>query len=503
MLFIGLDAASSRLIRHWGDELPALSRFRRTARTVRLDNSLETLPGAIWPEIAGGVGCGKVPLYYHPKQIHTGEARPRAVQIDDVNREDYFWVRASRAGRRTAVVDIPQAVPDPQLNGVQLCEWGLHDRNFEVLSCPRTLLQELRQRYGDHPIRSCDDHGESLEDYERLLDGLIRGVEKKTELLLDLLDRESWDLFACAYGETHCVGHQFWHFHDPHHPLHPKAAPERLRKAIHTIYHKVDEGVGRMLERAGSGASILVMTSHGMGMKIGGPQLLPEVLARLGLSSAPESRIACRIREWERSSKPAPRMAKAVLRAVAGPRRVHALRATTASLREPLLSAHTRAAAQPNNRCGAIRINIRGREPYGRVSPGREREALIAQIRSALHELHEPLSGQCIVERVVTSEEAFGNDHHPDVPDVMVVFRSELGQLETCRSERLGTIHVPLRKPTLNRTGDHEVDSMLWIRHPDMDDPAHEGQGNVLDIAPTILTLLKVPPGPSDGRPLV
>ena len=74
---------------------------------------------------------------------------------------DTYWSMASRAGRRVAAIDQPQTVPPPDLNGIQLCEWGLHDRNFAIASEPADLLDQVRADHGDHPVRACDLHGEA------------------------------------------------------------------------------------------------------------------------------------------------------------------------------------------------------------------------------------------------------------------------------------------------------------------------------------------------------
>ena len=37
-----------------------------------------------------------------------------------------------------------------------------------------------------------------------------------------------------------------------------------------------------------------------------------------------------------------------------------------------------------NNRCAAIRLNVRGREPYGCVEPGAEADALVEELRGEL-----------------------------------------------------------------------------------------------------------------------
>ena len=160
----------------------------------------------------------------------------------------------------------------------------------------------------------------------------------------------------------------------------------------------------------------------------------------------------------------------------------------------PLESPHTRAAPLPNNRVGAIRLNLKGREPYGCVPPGRDADALIRELRTELLALEHPERVEPIVERVVTAREAFGDDHHPDVPDLMVVFRRDLGRLDACRSARVGLVRAPVRNARINRTGDHTGESRLWMIGPSVVAGGVSHQANVLDIAPTVLDLLGVPP---------
>ena len=246
VIVIGLDAAEATLIERWAGEgiLPGFARLTATGSVGRLGNCMETLPGAIWPELNTGRSVGRMSQYYHPAQLHTGEAKLRPILEKEVDPRDNYWDLASQTGQRVALIDIPQAAKSHNFNGIQLIEWGLHDRFFGASCTPPELLHDLPVRLDDHPIRSCDDHGDSLADYDHLLTKLLKGVERKTDLLLDLMERENWDLFNCAYGETHCVGHQFWHFQDSRHPRHDPHAPQRLRGAIRTLYQRVDEGGG-------------------------------------------------------------------------------------------------------------------------------------------------------------------------------------------------------------------------------------------------------------------
>ena len=148
-------------------------------------------------------------------------------------------------------------------------------------------------------------------------------------------------------------------------------------------------------------------------------------------------------------------------------------------------------------------MNVKGREPFGRVEPGAETNRLVDLIRRELRALKDPRTGHQIVDEVVTAGEAFGSDHHEDVPDIMVVFRTDLGLLEQCVSESIGLIRVSTNHPGYPRTGDHTGESRLWVLGPGVRSSVNGEQADVLDIAPTVLSLLNVElPRWLEGQPL-
>ena len=134
VLVLGLDAAESSLLVRWmrSGDLPALSRIAASGTTASLANPLDTLPGSVWPVLHSGIAPHKVGHYFSHDQLRTGEARLRRLRADDVDTEEYYWSRASRAGLRVAVVDAVHSFRSPGLNGIQLVQWGLHDRAFEI-----------------------------------------------------------------------------------------------------------------------------------------------------------------------------------------------------------------------------------------------------------------------------------------------------------------------------------------------------------------------------------
>jgi predicted AlkP superfamily phosphohydrolase/phosphomutase len=125
-------------------------------------------------------------------------------------------------------------------------------------------------------------------------------------------------------------------------------------------------------------------------------------------------------------------------------------------------------------------------------------------LRSELLDLKDPTTSDPIIVRVSTADEVFGSDHHPDVPDLLMVFRTGHGAVEACYSERVGKIEIPYFTRRTHRTGDHTVESRLWAVGPGISPDRQPPQANVLDIAPTILNLLDVPlPDNLDGSAIL
>ena len=505
ILVLGLDAADAALIHEGVDAgtFPSFARLCTGATELSLSNTLSTLPGAIWPEIAAGRSSGKTGFYFPPRQLRTGEAVPRPVEADEVDPTS-FWTLASDAGARVAVIDYPWRPLRSGLNGIQVAEWGTHDRPFGsdglAFSEPSDIASELTARYGPYPMTAqgvvgtatraaCDHHDASESAYKALLSDLVAGIELKTQLLVDLLHQEDWDLFVAVFGEPQCAGHQMWHLleHAAAHPLGQATDPVR------EIYRRLDLAIGALMRAAGEHAVSVVIASHGMAKPTGGPQLIPEVLLRLGLGSGQGSAASVRAR------LPAP--AKKLARLVLKGKLQHRAREAAGSLPNPLESRETRAAALDGDRCSWIRINVQGREPFGSVAAGDAPE-LVENIRRELLALTDPTTGEPIVATASTPLEEFGSDAHPDMPDLLVSFREDLGVLETCESARVGRVHVPYRAPA-RRTGAHPTTpTTAWIAGASAQ--AVATTGSVTDLAPTILELLGLSaPASLDGHSLL
>jgi predicted AlkP superfamily phosphohydrolase/phosphomutase len=468
-----------------------------------------TLPASLWQEVIDARSCSRNPTVYFQNQLRTGEAVGRPLTAEAFDPRDSFWSAASRSGARVAMLDVPYAHIDPDLNGVQLVEWGVHDPEFGHAVAPSAFADEIRSKYGPHPISQkyngrCDHYPKNTAGYLELLNDLLSGLERRTKLYTDVIKRENWDLAVCGYTEAHCAGHHFFHFHNNEHYAHDRSAPEPLKSGLLDVYRGIDKSLSEVMDAAGSDATVLLFAPQGMQDFTGGFQMLPEILARLGLASDNgKAGKANLVRHAQNLVKTlAPKSLVAPLRRLTKLGVVSRLQADAGCMLDPFTSPNTKAATVPNNRIGAIRLNLKGREPFGAVDMS-EKGALIDEIRRELMALRHPKSGETIVKSIQTAEEAFGREHHPDVPDLVVEFRTDVGPIEECVSPRVGHIRVPFGKMLNRRTGDHTTNARLWAMGKGIESGATHGQSDILDIGPTTLALLKAnKPNHMDGHAL-
>jgi predicted AlkP superfamily phosphohydrolase/phosphomutase len=497
VVVIGFDAMEATLVEQWAGEgkLPTFRELGESATMFRPTNRVDTLPGTTWLEIGTGRLGGTIGWYWNRWQAVAGEAHLRRVGESDADMTA-VWKLASDAGHTVAAIDVPQAAPAPGLNGVQLREWGDHEIAFGLGSEPPSFADDVIRRFGPYPGPNgdaCEVH-ETEADFRHLRRGLIDGAETKGRMLRTLLDEGDWDLFFAAFTETHCVSHQFWQFFDESSSWFEPTQSSELRTAIPDVYAALDSSLGHVLAGVDKETFVFVLLSHGMGQSYGGPQLLPEVLVRLGYGSGQgaASNVRSRI----------PASVKTAIKAIIRGSLRRRLQTAAGSLSQPLESPVTRAMAVPNGRRGAIRLNVKGRDPFGSIEPGAEYDAVCAELAEAIEELEMAGTGEPAVVSVVRTDSVYGEETHPNIPDLIVQF-AESRPLTAVRSARVGTVKAPIEEFAGDRSGDHTPHSRLWVRGPGIARGHVVEGGDLLDLAPTVLELLGAPvPEALHGKPL-
>jgi predicted AlkP superfamily phosphohydrolase/phosphomutase len=484
VLFLAVDAGDWDLIRGWSDEgwLPTFRSLRETSAWGVTSNPTGLFVGAVWPSFWTGLSPARHGRYCF-EQIRTGSYDLYPVTPRDTTGVP-FWDTLSDAGRRVAVIDVPKTYPSSRIRGLQIVDWGTHDPDLGFSTSPAALAGEIAESVGAHPIRQCDAYlkagaGGLIE----LRDGLLRGIRTKVTMAEHFLDRGNWDLFLTVFAESHCIGHQCWHVHDPSHPRHDPALARALGDPIRDVYIEIDAALGRLLGRAGPEATVIVLASHGMGPHYDATFLLDEILRRI----------------FAPPHVPSTRKRLAKFAEAAWHRVPERLYGALWSLRDRVKrglgdavsrpdSASTFCFPAPNNDVyGGIRVNLVGREPQGRVQP-KDLDVFCERLSSDLRSFVNLDTGEPLVRRVLRTAEIFSGERLGDLPDLLVewernapVFRIE--------SPRTGRIEGAFAG---QRTGDHKATGVFFARGPGIEPGRFPSPVSILQFAPTIAARLGV-----------
>jgi predicted AlkP superfamily phosphohydrolase/phosphomutase len=490
ILFLALDAASPDLVREWSDAglLPTFRTLFDTTSWGTIVNAPGLYTGSVWPSLWTGVNPGRHGCYYY-EQLKPGTYDVEVFQVHDVKREP-FWNVLGRAGRRVALLDVPKAPLCEGLNGIQVADWGTHDADLPACSWPPALIDEIQERHGRSPFRRCDWVMRGATPERNLRDLLLQRIDARLAITEDLIGREQWDLFMVAFGDSHCVGHQCWHVHDPAHPRHDAAVAAALGDPIRDIYVALDRAVGRLLRHAGSDTTVIVLLSHGMSAHYDATYVLDDVLRRLEGQRGSASRVVLDYAKRMWRTLP-----------LAFTERFRVMAQTIDALPNAPDRASRRCFAVPTNaNAGGIRLNVAGREPSGTLHPGPECEAFCESLIADLHDLVDPASGRPLVREVLRSRDLFTGEYADTLPDLIVRWNRD-APITGAASAKIGRI---IREDTSTaRTGDHRPEGLYFIRGPGIAAAGMREAARVEDFAPTMAQLLDVSLPDVDGRALV
>ncbi len=488
LVVIGLDAAEPALLERWAAEgrLPAIARLRDGAFSAPIENPPGIYTGAVWPCLVTGASPARHGRYFS-RQLRNGTYDVVDFPAAALHAEP-FWEALSRAGWRSAVLDVPKAPLSTSLAGVQLCDWGTHDAEAPPASRPRELAREIARRFGGDPVGPCDLARADARSLARLRDALVARAARKAELALDVLGRGGFHLFFTVFAESHCAGHQLWHVHDPEHPRHRPELARALGDPLLDVYRALDAAVGRLVDAAGPRATVVLFASHGMGAHYDGTFLLDEVLRRL--DGLPTPRRSSAVEAVRRAWRRVPARFRSRLQPLAD--RVYEASRGADRSRRRFFQVPT------NDNCAGIRLNLEGREPAGRVERGAAADALCAELERELLTLVEPHTGRPLVRRVLRTRDVFHGERLDDLPDLLVQWHRD-APVRGATSERIGTI---AREYAGNRTGDHRAAGLLLARGPRVAPGRSATPVAVTDLAPSFAARLGVELGGVDGRPI-
>lgn len=487
VLVIGMDAADKDLLAQWiaAGDLPALASLQRRGVCAPVKSPPGLGDDATWPSVYTGVSPARHGRYYY-MQVFPGSYLSRAFTDADLKHEP-FWNVLSRAGCNVAIIDVPKTPLPGVLNGIQLVDWSAHGHDhLETGSWPPSLCAEVTNRFGRWPEDLCDAHYLlSASETTRLVNELLASVAAKGALLGHVLEQGGWDLVMAVFRESHCVGHRAWHLHDAAHPRHDPALARSLGDPLKRVYMAIDAAIGTLLERVGPDTTVIVFSALGMAPQYTAQPLLDELLLRL--DGAARRSGTTRVRStWRKLPAGFRQRVRSLV-----PRASDPLRAVDHQQRRCFM-------VDNNDIAGAIRVNLRGREPHGQIQPGPEYDDFCATLTHDLLDLVNVDTGAPVVQEVLRTADLWRGTHRDCLPDLLAVWNRQT-PIRAARSPKAGVVTACYVD---YRSGNHVPDGVLYASGPTIAAGTHVAPIAVTTLAPTIAAMLDVALPDVDGVPV-
>lgn len=537
-IVIGLDSAEPTFIEALmaSNELPNMQRIRAEGAYGLLDNFDVYTAELPWTTFATGAMPARTG-YWTPLKYHTNyDVTTRAAYEYD----DYQAFYALGKEYKVCSFDVPQVRLQKNLNGLQINAWGAHSPQVDQEANQPHELEALLQKHGRHPGLHCDyAHVLNMSKVRRVYEVLMDGIQRRGNICVDLLDKESWDLFVTVFGEPHGGGHNFWQFL-PDHPLHEAEIPgqEMLpENPLKNIMIAIDSAIGKIVDSAPENANIVVFSAHGMGpntMDLPSTFFLPEMMYRyhfnqpaLGVSVKNNAVVTKQIwGNWERHVWNTASRGNLFVRALRrvlptrwynrlepyfevgsddfplNPHQAYERYHPRPWFQTTLWYAHLwkdmKAFALPSFSDGYVRINLKGREKNGIVNP-EDFPKVIREVSEFLSGITCSRTGIKMVKRLEHTR-VTGFETDPKLPDadIVIVWQEEFAtdSVEHTDYGKIGPVpHF--------RAGSHRHTGFIMAKGPAIKAGHNVVGGHALDIAPTILSLMGIKrPEYMEGKPL-
>lgn len=503
ILVVGYDGASWDLVKKWigAGKLPVLAALLKKGAGGPLRSVIPVLSPAAWATFATGLFPGKHGIFDF-EQRGRDTYRLRLVTARGIAAPT-FWDIAGRAGKRTAICNMPISYPPSPVNGVMIT--GLGTPDSATFTHPPELSAQLAAQ--GYRVNKTVFYAPGRE--EAYLRDIYDLTDRQAAAALDVLRQEPWDLFVVVFRDLDEVSHYFWKHMDASHPAHDAERDAPFRDVILQYYQHLDRKLAQFIEAAGPEVNVLILSDHGFG-PLYKDVYLNEWLKGEGLLATMAQPQSLGRRALVRSGLTRSRVS-AALQSIGLARLERGIRRRLQGKMD-LIPAHNRATFPEavdwsRSRCysygyhGQVFVNLQGREPQGIVPPSKY-EATLANLEARLRVLVDPADGQPVVTRIARGRELFGDAVDHGAPDLVLVMR-DLGYITRQGYEFGHGAGEIFGAPASHETGSHREIGVGVLSGPGIRPGGWETPVSIADLAPTLLHLLGVAaPSSMDGRVL-
>jgi predicted AlkP superfamily phosphohydrolase/phosphomutase len=491
LLVVGLDGGTDAVIGLADANLSNIAAVRDDGARATLTSTVPPITAAAWPSMMTGWNPGRHGMYDFRRLGIEKYSRLWGAGHSASFEDGRDFVTSRRWSGKSwwdqldgsvGILSVPMTYPTWQVDGVMVSGYPLPDygRNH---SQPSDALE------GVPPLLDFAENINALSDQE-LADACLQLIERQRGIVMDWLREGGHEAVVVVFQSTDFAQHRLWKYLDQ--PGHP------LREALLEMYRGIDEMVGEARELLAPEGTVAVVSDHGFGPHPHTFVRTDAALSAAGLLSAGGPGAGQRVTTALQRLPALRRALRKLLGRLPGAARDRLAAQATGTSRVDWSSSQAyRIPLYPP--AEGIVINLRGRQQQGSVEPGDDYEAARDRVIAAMQALRGP-DGEPVVEWARRREQLYSGAYLEEAPDVVVLYRPGYKG-----GSGLGEVFAPVSAEILDSfSGVHAIDGIFAAAGPGIRPGTDLGTRNIVDVAPTLLTLLGRPvPEDTDGAVMV
>ncbi|MBI3834053.1 MAG: alkaline phosphatase family protein [Planctomycetes bacterium] len=478
VVIFGLDGATYSVLDDLARRgvMPNFARFVSEGARGLLNSTIPPLTPPAWTTLVTGRSPGAHGIFNFLQFESEDSPYLRIISSREIRCET-IWSMVSRAGRRAGSFNFVAHSPAPKINGYVIPGWVPY-RWVRAHSHPQGIIDRLKNEIGSFDLQTMAMNfqeeekavaGTQLHDYEPWIDLHIRREQQWFNCMKHLLVNDPCDLTGIVFDGVDKLQHLVWQFLDPaYEPANPSQDFLRTRERCWDYFRKIDGFLGETVQIVGDDGLVLIASDHGF---TGTSEIvyMNTWLEQQGYLT------------WKGDAAVEHQDSQELGAA-------HPYHLTHLDM------SRTRAYATSASSNG-IHIPVKGIRGEHGIDPS-DYEVFRDELRYALlNRCVDPATGEQLVTKVWTREEAFAGEMINFAPDFTVALRDH-GFFSVLRSDTV-------LKPRSVVMGCHHPQGIILARGADVRRGAQIDPVSLLDVAPTILYALGLPiPRELEGRVL-
>jgi predicted AlkP superfamily phosphohydrolase/phosphomutase len=460
LVMIGVDAAEFGFIKTHLEKLPTFGRVLGSGVLRKLTSTCRMLNGSVWPSFYTASNPQDHGIYHHlqwdPQLMRMRRVTPEWLPAEP------FYANLEHKGLAVSALDVPVSMRTHLDQGLEVINYGVHDRFTKTDANHRDLARDLYRRFGAHPMGCEIPVIKSERELHSIRDELLAGAKLKGEVSRWLLGARQSDFFITVFGECHRAGHSLWPEGLPSQALPP---PD----AALDVYRKVDEAIGVILDAIDlSQTTVMLFAVHGMGVNDSKNYFLQQIMDRVNVGfAAREPAVFGSMRPKQRG------LIRSLLEVVPASIQDFVASHMPDVVKDAVVDrsftaghdwAHTPAVGLRSDWSGYVRFNVRGREREGMLDDAM-RTRYEDWMRQCFMSLRDADTDEKIVDEIHFTNHESSGARSSLLPDAIVTW-TPVKPPSRLVSPLTGPMEDEL---TDGRRGNHRADGFLITMGPGFD----------------------------------